>query len=94
MKMKILYALGIIACLFTIDKTDIDININQNNENLDRYKLEDYEVTKDSSNKISVKINGQASILLTDRSLWWRVKTARLSQILRRSEFCQNTKTV
>ena len=67
MKMKILYALGIIACLFTIDKTDIDININQNNENLDRYKLEDYEVTKDSSNKISVKINGQSEYS-SDRS--------------------------
>ena len=60
MKKKILYALGIIACLFTIDETDIDININQNNENLDRYKLEDYEITKDTSNKISVKINGQS----------------------------------
>ena len=60
MKKKILYALGIIACLFTIDETDIDININQNNENLDRYKLEDYEVTKDSSNKLSLRINGQS----------------------------------
>ena len=59
MKKKILYALGIIACLFTIDETDIDININQNNENLDRYKLEDYEISKDTINKISVKINGQ-----------------------------------
>ena len=58
MKKKILYALGIIACLFTIDETDIDININQNNENLDRYKLEDYEVTKDSSNKLSLRVNG------------------------------------
>lgn len=60
MKKKILYALGIIACLFTIDETDIDININQNNENLDRYKLEDYEISKDTINKISIKINGQS----------------------------------
>ncbi|HIW03360.1 MAG TPA: hypothetical protein H9692_01405 [Firmicutes bacterium] len=60
MKKKILYALGIIACLFTIDETDIDININQNNESIDRYKLEDYEISKDTINKISIKINGQS----------------------------------
>ena len=60
MKKKILYALGIIACLFTIDETDIDININQNNENLDRYKLEDYEIMKDTWDKLSLRINGQS----------------------------------
>lgn len=60
MKKKILYALGIIACLFTIDETDIDININQNNENLDRYKLEDYEIMKDTGDKLSLRINGQS----------------------------------
>lgn len=60
MKKKILYALEIIACLFTIDETDIDININQNNENLDRYKLEDYEIMKDTGDKLSLRINGQS----------------------------------
>ena len=58
MKKKILYAWGIIACLFPIDETDIDININHNEESIDRYKLEDYETAMDSSDRVSVRING------------------------------------
>lgn len=46
--------------LITIDETDIDININQNNENLDRYKLEDYEIMKDTGDKLSLRVNGQS----------------------------------
>ena len=43
-----------------IEENTVEILINQMENSSDRYKLEDYELTKDSSNKISVKINGQS----------------------------------
>ena len=46
--------------LIGIDEDNIEIYINQNEGTTDRFKLEDYEITKDTSNKISVKINGQS----------------------------------
>ena len=43
-----------------IDEDNVEIQINQSEGVNDRYKLEDYELTEDSSDRVSVRINGQS----------------------------------
>ena len=44
--------------LFDIDYANVEIQINQLAVDKDRYKLEDYETAMDSSDRVSVRING------------------------------------
>ena len=59
-RVKKLYYNSLYMELIGIDEDYLEIQINQIEEATDRYKLEDYEVTKDSSNKLSLRINGQS----------------------------------
>ena len=55
-----LYYNSVYLELIGIDEGDVEIKINQDEEANDRYKLEDYELTEDSSDRVSVRINGQS----------------------------------
>lgn len=54
------YYNGVYLELIGIDEDDVEIRINQDDKLKDRYKLEDYELTEDSNDRVSVRINGQS----------------------------------